>query len=180
MVWAHKYPDLYEWMFRLSHSDFVALVWGMEMLSQQGILLAHGDKDLIVLTDEGYLQRLAWNFIERDDEAEIDKISALLPPDFVTIYMMIDPKLSFERTKSRRKGVPIGLKCSNEAATLAKFTRYSVMLDRFIEARQALGHSVMRVNAMQDVEKVAKDVVQHLTPLLPPPLLAKKKRGAPL
>lgn len=176
-VFAHKNPQLFEWMFQMSHKDFVALSWGMEALSQVGILQEHGDADLIVLNDEGFMQRLSWNFMGLEDGPTVAEISALLPGDFLTVHLTLPPDLAFERTKARKKGVPIGLKSADDAETLAKFTRYGAMLDCFVAARRERGCAVYEVDAGQDVEVVIDEVLHHLHPHLPPPAPAKKRRG---
>jgi thymidylate kinase len=179
-VFAHKNPELFEWMFRMSHKDFVALSWGMEALSQIGILQEHGDPELIVLNDEGFLQRLSWNFIGLEDGPEVAEISALLPDDFITIHLTLPQDLAYARTKDRKKGIPSGLKAKTDAETLAKLARYGTMLDRFVEARRARGCPVFKVDTEQDIDLIVDEVIAHLRPFLPVAKPAKQKRKAKL
>lgn len=168
-VFAHKNPKLFEWMFQLSHKDFVALSWGMEALSQVGIIQEHGDANLIVFNDEGFLQRLSWNFMVLEGGSDVAGISALLPDDFLTVHLTLGPDAAFQRTKERKKGVPIGMKSIDDAETLTKFVRYGAMLDRFVAARRDRGCVVYEVDAGQDVDLVIEQVLLCLRPHLPPP-----------
>lgn len=178
-LFAHKNPDLFEWMFRMSHKDFVALSWGMEALSQVGILQEHGAPDLIVLNDEGFLQRLSWNFKEMGAEADVLEVSRLLPDDFLTVHLTITPDAAFLRTQGRKKGIPIGMKGTNEADILQNFTRYGAMIDQFVTARRQRGCMVCEVDASQEINAVAEDVLAHLQPYLPTVLRpAPRKRRA--
>lgn len=177
-VFAHKNPELFEWMFRMSHTDFVALSWGMEALSQVGILQEHGDADLIVLNDEGFLQRLSWNFMSLEGGPEVTQVSALLPDDFITVHLIVPPEEAYTRTKDRKKGVPIGMKCADDAQTLAKFARYGAMMDSFVAARRDRGCVVCEVDAGQDMELVMDEVLHRLRAHLPTAVPVKKRRKA--
>lgn len=166
-MFAHKNPDLFEWMFRMSHKDFAALSWGMEALSQYGIVQEHGEPDLIILNDEGFLQRFAWNFMEMEDNAQAIEVSALLPDDFLTVHMVLPPDEAYRRTQARKKGVPLALKCPSAAATLAKFDRYGAKLDWFVTARRDRGCIVCDVDARQDLDVVTAQVLDQLRAHLP-------------
>ncbi len=168
-AFAHKNPELFEWYFRMSHKDFMVLNWGMEGLSQLGILQEHGDPDIVVLNDEGFLQRLSWNFIDSQDGPEVAAISALLPDDFLTVHITLPADVAFARTKERRKGVPIGLRREDDAETLARFESYDAMLDMFVAARRDRGCVVYEVDAAQDLEAVVQALLHHLHPHLPAP-----------
>ncbi|RUS59199.1 hypothetical protein EGN72_14730 [Pseudorhodobacter sp. E13] len=178
LVFAHKNPELFQWMFRLSHTDFVALTWGMEALSQVGILQEHGDKDLIVMNDEGFLQRLAWNFTALGDGPEIAEISQLIPPDFVTLNLTLPTEHAYQRTKDRKKGIPSPLKGDTDTEALAKFARYGDMLDRFVAARRARGCVVIDIDAAPEMDTVVETALAALAPLLPAAKPVKKPRKA--
>lgn len=177
LVWAQQHPELFQWMFRLSQTDLVALLWGMEALSQQGILMKHGDPAQIILNDEGFLQRFAWNFIESNAPEDIAAISRLLDPDFLTVHILLDPAASYERSKLRRKGVPIGLKSADDAGTVAKFASYQTAIDKFVAARRAVGSRVFEVDGARDLETVLDEIEGCLLPCLPvpPPAPAPRK-----
>ncbi|MGB3281128.1 MAG: hypothetical protein WBA92_18250 [Pseudorhodobacter sp.] len=179
-VFAHKNPELFEWMFRMSHKDFVALSWGMEALSQIGILQEHGDPELIVFNDEGFLQRLSWNFMGLEDGPEVTEISALLPDDFITIHLTLPQDLAYSRIQDRKKGIPSGLKAKTDAETLVKLAQYGTMLDRFVEARRARGCPVYKVDTKQDIGVIVDEVIAHLRPFLPAAKPARQKRKAKL
>jgi thymidylate kinase len=173
MLWAHENPDLFQRIFRLSHTDFISLIWGMESLSQQGIISKHGAKDLIILNDEGFLQRIAWNFIEHGTQAEIEEICQLLDPGFITLHLTLDAKDALGRAKNRRKGVPIGLKGKDEADSLLKFQRYGGVLDSFVAARQAQSRPVLVLDASSDIDRNVDAIMVFLHPLLPQPVTEK-------
>ena len=177
-AFAHKNPELFEWFFRMSHKDFTGLSWGMECLSQLGILQEHGDADLVVLNDEGFLQRLSWNFIDLQDGPEVGAICALLPDDFLTVHMILPADVAYARTKGRKKGVPIALRREDGAETLARFGCYDAMQNTFVTARRDRGCVVYEVDAMQDLEALVEEVIHHLHRHLPAPapVPAKKAR----
>jgi thymidylate kinase len=163
LVWAQQHPELFQWMFRLSQTDLVALLWGMEAL--------------FILNDEGFLQRFAWNFIESNAPEDIAAISRLLDPDFLTVHILLDPAASYERSKLRRKGVPIGLKSADDAGTVAKFASYQTAIDKFVAARRAVGSRVFEVDGARDLETVLDEIEGCLLPCLPvpPPAPAPRK-----
>jgi thymidylate kinase len=176
LIFAHKNPELYQWMFKLSNKDFVALIWGMEALSQIGILQEHGARDLIVLNDEGFLQRLSWNFIELEDGPEIAEISRLIPDDFLTVHLTLDAAQAYGRTKGRKKGIPQPLKGTDDAEAITKFARYGVMLDRFVNERRSCGCEVFVVDAGQEPDAVLEEVLPYLRPFLPTPIPVSAKK----
>jgi thymidylate kinase len=176
-VFAHENPKLFEWMFRTSHDDFVALIWGMEALSQIGILQKHGPKDLIILNDEGFMQRVSWNLMELGDGPELAEVIALLPADFLTVHMVLPPAQAYARTQDRRKGVPAPLRGETDAQAVEKFERYEKMLRRSANIRQSLGHRVIELDASQDEDSVITEALAALKPLLTRPVeVAKPKK----
>tara|TARA_R110002096_G_scaffold15036_10_gene52984 strand:+ start:3926 stop:4666 length:741 start_codon:yes stop_codon:yes gene_type:complete len=180
-VFAHENPKLFEWMFRTSHDDFVALIWGMEALSQIGILQKHGPEGLIALNDEGFMQRLSWNLMELGDGPELAEVIALLPEGFVTVHLTLTPEIAYARTQERRKGVPVPLRGDTDDEALRKFSRYDVMLRRSAEIRRSCGNVVIDIDAEQDEDSVVATTAAALRPLLPPPVVktAPRKRKLP-
>jgi len=175
-VFAHENPKLFEWMFRTSHDDFVALIWGMEALSQIGILKKHGPEGLIALNDEGFMQRVSWNLMELGDGPELAEVIALLPDDFVTVHLTLPADTAYTRTKERRKGVPVPLRGDTTEDALRKFSRYEAMLRRSAEIRRSRGNVVIDVDAEQDEDRVLETALAALRPHLPLPVAKAKPR----
>lgn len=179
-LFAHKNPELFEWMFRMSHKDFAALSWGMEALSQYGIVHEHGDPDHIILNDEGFLQRFSWNFMEMGDRSQAEMVSDLLPDDFLTVHMTLTPEDAYRRAKGRKKGVPSALKSADPAASVAKFASYGAALDWFVAARQERGCVVIEVDARAEPDAVIDEALMVLRANLPVlgPVSKPKRRKA--
>lgn len=166
LAFAQTHPELFEWVFRTSREDFNFLLWNMETVAQMGILEKHGPADLVVLNDEGFLQRFAGNFIGKKATKEIDEVSALLPRDFMTIYLMVPPKLAQTRAKERRKGIPLALRADTDAKVLTQFRRYDKVLRRWVDARKALGCAVLELDASGESEEVTAAAMNWLRPQL--------------
>lgn len=175
-VFAHENPKLFEWMFRTSHDDFVALIWGMEALSQIGILQKHGPEGLIILNDEGFMQRVSWNLMELGDGPELAEVIALLPDDFLTVHMTLPAETAYARALDRRKGVPAPLRGDTDAEAVRKFSRYDAMLRRSADIRRARGNIVIPVDAAQDEDSVLAAAIDALRPLLPAPAAVPKPK----
>jgi thymidylate kinase len=179
LVFAHENPKLFDKIFGASRDDFVALIWGMETLSQIGIIQKHGPKDLVVLNEEGFLQRLSWSYLDREDGPELAEVIALLPPDFVSLHMTLPPEVAYARSQDRRKGVPTPLKGNSDAEAILNFDRYDAKLRQSTKLRRAQGGTVLEIDASMTIDAVLEAALTALRPLLSLPVAPKRRKVKP-
>jgi len=165
-LFAQTAPELHDWVVRTSHGEFTTLIWNMEAMSQLGIVAALGPSDLAVLNDEGFLQRLASNFISNPDDPKLPEIISLVPRDILTVAIGLSPERAFERARTRRKGIPLILRSADDEQVLDGFKLFDRALTRAIASRKAQGSVVLEIDGNLHPDQLVMQVVEWVTPLL--------------
>ena len=163
-LFAREAPALHDWVVRTSHGEFTTLIWNMEAMSQLGIVTALGPADLVVLNDEGFLQRLASNFISNPDDPHLPEVIGLVPRDVLTVSIAISAKTALERARARRKGIPLILRAPEDAEVLDGFDRFDRALGHAIAARQTNGGAVLEIDGTLHPDQIVDQVATWLTP----------------
>jgi len=165
-LFASQAPELHDWVVRTSHGEFTTLIWNMEAMSQLGIVAALGPADLVVLNDEGFLQRLASNFISDPDDPDLPKVIGLVPPHILTVAIGITPETALERVRARRKGIPLILRSAEEEEVIDGFNRFDRALCCAITNRQANGGEVLDIDGSLHPDAISEKVMEWLSPRL--------------
>lgn len=163
-LFANQAPDLHDWVVRTSHGEFTNLIWNMEAMSQLGIVAALAPPDLVVLNDEGFLQRLASNFISDPDNPRLPEVIGLIPRDVLTVSITISPETALERARARRKGIPLILRASEDEAVTDGFDRFDRALRCAVGSMQANGGEVLEVDGALHPDRIVEQVTEWLTP----------------
>jgi len=164
-LFANSHPDLFDIFLSHSRANLGLLTWNMEMLSQLALVESFLPQDKIILNEEGYIQRLAVNFIEDPDSAQVERAAALLPDDILTISMKISPEAALIRAMSRKKGIPSAVKMATDDETLTKMRNFDRVLSKIADFQVAKGCPVLFVDG--EKPDVAEDVIKWILPRLP-------------
>ena len=169
VLFSKAHPELFHWLHMKSLSDLNLLLWNTEVMSQIGIVENFGKPDMVVINDEGFIQRAASTMLEKGCVPDITDGSALFPDDSLTIFLELDAAISVERTLNRGRTFHGVLKGDTEAGTVANFEAYQNILRTGVEAHQKRGCQVLTVDAERDADALSQDVIDWLRPHLPAP-----------
>lgn len=186
-LFARSAPALHDWVVRTSHGEFTTLIWNMEAMSQLGIVGSLGPSDLVVLNDEGFLQRLASNFIADPDDPTLPGIISHVPPEILTVSIRISPDQALDRARGRRKGIPLILRAQGDEEVRQGFARFEQAIENAVSCRQAQGCAVLELDGNLHPDMAVATVMDWLSPRIDAvrarqaaaPLVRVKRKRAP-
>lgn len=169
MLFSKAHPELFHWLHKKSLSDFNLLLWNTEVMSQIGIVENFAKPDMVVINDEGFIQRAASTMLAKEYVPDINDGSALFPDNSFTIFLELDAAIAVKRNLNRERAFHSILKGDTEAGTVANFEAYQNILRTGVEAHQKRGCQVLTVDAERDADALGQSVVDWLRPHLPAP-----------
>lgn len=155
---AHKYPEIFRIAFENTLINTPGQLDFLDLLGQYHFARLSQEERRLVLVDEGLLHRGAAAFLNPEAFSSLENYLDNIPAPDAVVFIDIDIETAIERSKQRKKGIPVHYRKFTEAELFQHYEHLQALHQQCL-TRQS---QVIHIDSAQPLTQNAEWLLERL------------------